>query len=256
MGILNLTKDSFYDGGKYNNLNSAIAHTQKMLDEGAYFIDIGVSSSKPGSLLISTEEEKNRLIPFLKVLLKEFPKTHFSLDTYNSLVAEESLDLGISMINDISGGLIDPNILSIVGLHKVPYVIMHMKGMPKSMQDDIYYQNTVQEITYFFSKQIKKASSAGINDIIIDPGFGFGKSKKNNFTLLQNLSYFENLKCPILIGISRKSMVYKTLGIGPDQSLNGTTALNAWGLDRGAKILRVHDVKEAKECIDLWLELQ
>jgi dihydropteroate synthase len=131
-----------------------------------------------------------------------------------------------------------------------------MKGIPKSMQDDIYYQNTVQEITYFFSKQIKKASSAGINDIIIDPGFGFGKSKKNNFTLLQNLSYFENLKCPILIGISRKSMVYKTLGIGPDQSLNGTTALNAWGLDRGAKILRVHDVKEAKECIDLWLELQ
>ena len=133
---------------------------------------------------------------------------------------------------------------------------MHMKGIPKSMQDDIYYQNTVQEITYFFSKQIKMASSAGINDIIIDPGFGFGKSKKNNFTILKNLNYFENLKCPILIGISRKSMVYKTLRIGPDQSLNGTTTLNAWGLDRGAKILRVHDVKEAKECIDLWLELQ
>ena len=256
MGILNLTKDSFYDGGKYNNINGAMSHTQTMLDEGASFIDIGVSSSKPGSLLISPEEEKNRLMPFLKILLKEFPKTHFSLDTYNSLVAEESLDLGISMINDISGGLIDPNILSVVGSHKVPYVVMHMKGTPESMQNDIYYQDIVQEITYFFSKQLKKASAAGINDIILDPGFGFGKNKKNNFNILKNLNYFESLKCPILIGVSRKSMVYKTLGFGPDKALNGTTALNAWGLDQGAKILRVHDVREAKECIDLWLELQ
>ena len=139
------------------------------------------------------------MIPFLKVLLKEFPNIHFSLDTYNSSVAEESLDLGISMINDISGGLIDPNILSVVGSYKVPYVVMHMKGIPKSMQDDIYYQNTVQEITYFFSKQIKKASLAGINDIIIDPGFGFGKSKKNNFTLLQNLSYLKILNAQYLL---------------------------------------------------------
>ena len=256
MGILNLTKDSFYDGGKYNNINGAMSHTQTMLDEGASFIDIGVSSSKPGSLLISPEEEKNRLMPFLKILLKEFPKTHFSLDTYNSLVAEESLDLGISMINDISGGLIDPNILSVVGSHKVPYVVMHMKGTPENMQNDIYYQDIVQEITYFFSKQLKKASAAGINDIILDPGFGFGKNIEHNYNLLKCLSQFKTLECPILIGVSRKSMIYKLLNTTSEEALNGTSVLNSLALDRGAQILRVHDVKEAKECVDLWLALQ
>ena len=256
MGILNLTRDSFYDGGKYYCINDAITHTQKMLDEGATFIDIGVASSKPGSLLIDQYEEKKRLIPYLKTLIKEFPKTYFSLDTYNSSVAAEGLDIGVSMINDISGGLLDPKILSIVGSHKVPYVMMHMNGTPKKMQSEIYYQDVVQEITYFFSEQLKKASLAGIHDILLDPGFGFGKSKEHNFTLLKNLNHFNSLSCPILIGVSRKSMIYKTLGFEPNQALNGTTALHAWSLDRGAKILRVHDVKEAKECIDLWGELQ
>ncbi len=256
MGILNLTNNSFYDGGKYNCLNNAIAQTQKMLDEGASFIDIGVASSKPGSSIIDPDQEKKLLFPYLKVLLKEFPKTYFSLDTYNSVVAEESLDMGVSMINDISGGILDPRILSVVGSHKVPYVMMHMKGTPKDMQDGVYYHDVIQEIAYFFNKQLKKASLSSINDIILDPGFGFGKSKEHNFTLFKNLNHLKSLSCPILIGVSRKSMIYKTFGFGPDQALNGTTALHAWGLERGAKILRVHDVKEAKECIDLWLELQ
>ena len=160
------------------------------------------------------------------------------------------------MINDISGGLIDSKILSVVGHHKVPYIMMHMKGTPKTMQNNVYYEDVVQEIYNFLKKQLEKASLAGINDVIIDPGFGFGKNKEHNFEIIKNLSCLKTLNCPILIGVSRKSMIYKTLGFGPDQALNGTTVLNTLSLDRGAKILRVHDVREAKECIDLWSELQ
>ncbi len=256
MGILNISKDSFYDGGKYNSLNTAINKTQEMINEGALFIDIGVASSKPGSSLINAKDEKKYLIPYLKALIKEFPETYFSIDTYNSLVAEVSLDLGASMINDISGGVIDPRILKVVGSHKVPYVMMHMQGIPKNMQKKYHYDDILKEINFFFSSQLKKANSAGIRDIILDPGFGFGKSKKQNFKLLRNLDHFKFLNCPILIGISRKSLVYKTLGIDAKEALNGTTALHALGLNFGARILRVHDVKEAKECIDLWGELQ
>ena len=256
MGILNISEDSFYDGGKYNSIRDIIVQTQKMIEEGALFIDVGVASSKPGSSLINPEEEEIRLFPFLYPLIKEFPNTYFTVDTYNSSIAEKSLDIGVSMINDISGGLIDSKILSVIGHHKVPYIMMHMNGIPKTMQNDVYYKDVVQEIYNFLKKQLEKASLAGINDVIIDPGFGFGKNKEHNFELIKNLSYLKTLNCPILIGVSRKSMIYKTLGFGPDQALNGTTVLNALSLDRGAKILRVHDVREAKECIDLWSELQ
>lgn len=256
MGILNLTEDSFYDGGKNNSLKAALLHTEKMLDEGAFFIDIGVASSKPGSALISPKEEIKRLLPALRELVKEFPHTYFSIDTYNSEVAKASLDLGVSMINDISGGVLDPNMFTVVASHQVPYVMMHMQGTPKTMQEQIHYEDVVVEVAHFFSRQLKKATTAGIHDVVLDPGFGFGKTIAHNFSLLQNFQHFQSLNCPLLMGVSRKSMIYKSLGLGPEQALNGTTALHAWGLDRGAQIVRVHDVREAKECIDLWTALQ
>ncbi len=256
MGILNLTEDSFYDGGKNNTLKKALSHTKKMIEEGAFFVDIGVASSKPGSSLIHSADEINRLLPILKILVKEFPQTHFSIDTYNSEVAAVSLDLGVSMINDISGGLLDPNMFAVVASHNVPYVMMHMQGTPNTMQEQIHYNDVVVEVAHFFSKQLKNANAAGIHDVILDPGFGFGKTIAHNFSLLQNFSHFKSLNCPLLMGVSRKSMIYKSLGLSPENALNGTTALHAWGLDRGAQIVRVHDVREAKECIDLWTALQ
>ena len=255
MGILNLTENSFYDGGKYNSIKSAILQTKKMIDEGALFVDIGVVSSKPGSNIISPKDEIKILAPYLKHLIKEFPNTFFSIDTYNSQVAKMSLDLGVSMINDISGGDIDPKMYSVVGTYMVPYLMMHMKGMPKTMQYHPIYDDIISEVIYSFSNKIKKARSSGINDILIDPGFGFGKNINHNFNLLNNLSLLNSLKCPIVVGVSRKSMIYKTLGCNPKQALNGTSVLNTLCLERGAKILRVHDVKEAKECISLWTML-
>ena len=256
MGILNLTENSFYDGGKYNSIKSATFQTKKMIEEGAFFIDIGVTSSKPGSETISSSEEIKILAPYLKHLLKEFPNTFFSIDTYNSEVAKMSLDLGVSMINDISGGDIDPNMYSIVSSYMVPYLMMHMKGLPKTMQNDPNYDDIVSEVIYCFSEKIRKARLSGIHDILIDPGFGFGKNINHNFNLLKNLSLLDSLKCPIAVGVSRKSMICKTLDCKPEQALNGTSVLNTLSLDRGAKILRVHDVKEAKECISLWTKLQ
>ena len=255
MGILNLTENSFYDGGKYNSIKSATAQTKKMIEEGAFFIDVGVASSKPGSNIISPTDEIKILTPYLKHLIKEFPNTFFSIDTYNSEVAKMSLDLGVSMINDISGGDLDPNMYSIVSSYMVPYIIMHMKGIPKTMQNDPNYHDIVSEVIYCFSDKIKKARLFGIHDILIDPGFGFGKNLNHNFSLFKNLSLLDSLNCPLVVGVSRKSMIYKTLGCSPEHALNGTSVLNTLSLDRGAKILRVHDVKEAKECISLWTML-
>jgi len=256
MGILNITEDSFYDGGKNNSLKKALNHTEKMIEEGATFIDIGVATSKPGSTLIQPEKELELLLPFLSQLIKRFPNTHFSIDTYNSEVAKTSLDMGVSMINDISGGILDPEMFEVVAQHPVPYVMMHMQGTPENMQLNPRYDNVVTDVSLFFSSQLKKATNAGIQDVLIDPGFGFGKKTEHNFQLLKNISHLSLLKCPILMGVSRKSMIYKTLEISPREALNGTTALHAWGLERGVQILRVHDVKEAKECIDLWSALQ
>ena len=256
MGILNLTEDSFYDGGKYNNLKKCLSQCEKMIKEGAHFIDIGVHSSKPGSDIIDPKHEKKLLLPYLEEILKEFNEVYFSIDTYNSEIAKISIEMGISIINDISAGSIDDQMFSILSKYQIPYVIMHMKGKPDVMQKKPEYKNVTGEITDFLSKKIKHANKLGIKNIIIDPGFGFGKSESHNYELLKNLRHLEILNYPMLVGLSRKSMIYNKLNTSPGFALNGTTAVHAWALERGAKILRVHDVKEAKECITLWKSLQ
>ena len=256
MGILNITADSFFDAGKYMSIDLALKKTEEMVNEGAFFIDVGAASSKPGSKLISPEKEIKRLLPILEILIKEFTDTHFSIDTYNHKVAKESLTMGASMINDISGGEIDPEMLKTVAAFKVPYILMHMQGTPENMQKQPRYNNVTKEIKSYLAQRVKLALMSGINDIIIDPGFGFGKTVSNNFSLLKEMNVLNDLNCPILIGVSRKSMIYKTIGGSPISALNGTSIIHAWGLERGASILRVHDVKEAKECIDLFLALR
>ena len=256
MGILNLSNDSFYDGGKHNTVSGALHQVEKMVKEGATFIDLGAASSKPGSKLITSKEEQKNLLPILHELQNQFPSIYFSIDTYNHSVAHACLSEGAAMINDISGGLIDPKMHITVAKFRVPYVMMHMQGTPQTMQDNPSYQDLVPEILAFFSMQTNAALASGIHDIIIDPGFGFGKNHEQNFKLLYHLKEFQTLGCPILMGVSRKSMIYKYLDTSPSEALNGTTALHAWGLERGANILRVHDVKEAKECIELWGTLQ
>ena len=256
MGILNINEDSFYDGGKYNSIDKALLQTERMLSDGAFFIDIGAASSKPGSPIIKPEVELKKLLPMLQALIKQFPKTHFSIDTYNSKVAKEALNMGASMINDIYAGRIDSEMFKTIADFRVPYVLMHMQGTPKSMQEQPQYNNITKEIKFDLIQQIQGATAQGITDLIIDPGFGFGKNIVHNYQLLRELNSLTDLNCPVLVGVSRKSMIYKVLKTGPDMALNGTTALHAWALERGASILRVHDVKEAKECIDLWTALQ
>jgi dihydropteroate synthase len=234
----------------------ALLQTEKMLNDGAFFIDIGAASSKPGSPIIKPELELKKLFPILQALINQFSKTHFSIDTYNSKVAKEALSMGASMINDISAGRIDPEMFKTVANFRVPYVLMHMQGTPKTMQEQPQYDNITQEIKFDLIQQIQDANAQGITDLIIDPGFGFGKNIIHNYQLLRELNSLTDLNCPILVGVSRKSMIYKVLKTGPDMALNGTTVLHAWVLERGASILRVHDVKEAKECIDLWTALQ
>ena len=256
MGILNLTEDSFYDGGKYNSLKKCLYQCEKMIKEGAHFIDIGVHSSKPGSKIIDPKHEKILLLPYLYEILKEFNEVFFSIDTYNSEIAKISIEMGISIINDISAGNIDDQMFTILSRYDIPYVIMHMKGKPDVMQKKPEYNNVTREIIDFLSKKIKHANKLGMKNIIIDPGFGFGKSESHNYELLKNLRDFKKFNYPILVGLSRKSMIYNKLNTSPEFALNGTTAVHAWALERGAKILRVHDVKEAKECITLWKSLQ
>lgn len=256
MGILNLTSDSFYDGGKYNSLDKALYHTESMLKEGAFFIDVGAASSKPGSTLITPENEKKKILIVLEALIDRFPEAYFSIDTYNHEVAQACIEMGASMINDISGGNLDTKMHDTVAKYNIPYVMMHMQGTPETMQKAPQYNNVMTAVLNFFAQQTKAATAAGIQDILIDPGFGFGKSIEHNYTLFKHLNQFKTLGCPLLIGVSRKSMIYKLLDTTPQEALNGTTALNTLALDRGAQILRVHDVKEAKECIGLWQALQ
>lgn len=256
MGVLNLTPDSFYDGGKFEDKKAASAQVQKMLDEGADFIDVGAMSSRPGSNLLSAEQELERLLPVLEYLLEHFPSKHFSVDTFYSRVAQKVLAMGVPMINDISCGNADPEILPVVSEFDATYVMMHMQGMPQNMQNNPTYENTVQDILYFFSKKISEANEAGINNLIIDPGFGFGKTIDHNYEILSHLDVFKTLELPILVGLSRKSMIYKPLSITPKDALNGTSVLHTKALLQGANILRVHDVKAAKECIDLVALMQ
>lgn len=251
MGILNLTPDSFYDGGKYRSEKEILSQTEKMLKEGATFIDIGGYSSRPGAEEISEKEELQRILPVIDLLLKKFPEILISVDTFRSKVAEESIRSGAALINDISGGQLDEKMLKTAAELQVPYIMMHMRGNPKNMKDLNQYDDVVNDIMFYFSEKIAAARELGINDIIIDPGFGFSKNIEQNFQLLSHLKFFKELELPVLSGVSRKSMIYKTLGTDPENALNGTTVLNTISIMNGANILRVHDVKEAMEVVKL-----
>ena len=254
MGIINTTPDSFYDGGKFNEELAFIKRFEQMLDEGAMIIDVGGASSRPGASPLTTEEEISRTIPFIRKAIEQFPNAIISIDTYNSIVAQEAVYAGASIINDISGGSLDENMFSVVEKMKVPYILMHMKGTPQTMNTQNNYSDLKEDVYDYFSAKIKELNNRGIKDIILDPGFGFAKDIQQNYDLLKNLNYFETLQLPILVGVSRKSMIYKVLKTTPEQSLNGSTALNMIGLLNGASILRVHDVKEACETIQLYLQ--
>jgi len=256
MGILNLTPDSFYDGGKFRNEKEVLVHTEKMLSEGATFIDVGAYSSRPGATHISEEEELQRLIPMVELLLKEFPDILISVDTFRSIVAEKAVEADAAMINDISAGNLDKNMFETVAKLQVPYIMMHMKGNPQTMKYETDYKNLLQEIIFYFSEKITLLRKLGVNDILVDPGFGFSKNIQQNFEVMNRLSIFQNLDVSVLVGVSRKSMIYKTLETSAANALNGTTFLNTIALVNGAKILRVHDVKEAMECTKLFAQLK
>ncbi len=256
MGILNVTPNSFYDGGKHKEINSIIHQVDKMLSEGADFIDIGAYSSKPSAEFVSEEEEIKRLVHIIKELVETFPTIILSVDTFRANVAKASVENGVAMVNDISAGLLDEKMLETVAQLKVPYIMMHMRGNPQTMQSLTDYNDIVKEMIFYFSERIQKARSFGISDIIIDPGFGFAKTLEQNYEVLHKMELFSMLELPLLAGISRKSMIYKVLEKTPQEALNGTSVLNTIALQKGAKILRVHDVKEAVECIKLVSKLK
>ena len=256
MGILNVTPNSFYDGGKHKEINSIIHQVNKMLSEGADFIDIGAYSSKPSAEFVSEEEEIKRLVPIVKSLVETFPNIVLSVDTFRAQVAKASVENGVAMVNDIAAGLLDDKMLETVAELKVPYIMMHMRGNPQTMQSLTDYKDIVKEMIFYFSERIQKARSFGISDIVIDPGFGFAKTLEQNYEVLNKMELFKILELPILVGVSRKSMIYKVLENSPQEALNGTSVLNTIALQKGAKILRVHDVKEAVECIKLVSKLK
>ena len=256
MGILNVTPDSFYDGGSYKNETEILSQVEKMIDEGATFIDVGAYSSKPGADFVSDEEELNRILPVIDLLLNKFPDVLLSIDTFRSNVAKQAINKGAALINDISAGMLDDNMLQTVAQLKVPYVMMHMKGTPQNMQSQAIYDDVVKEVMFYFSERINAARKLEINDVIVDPGFGFAKTLEHNYEIMQNLDFFSILELPVLVGISRKSMIYKLLENEPKDALNGTTVLNTIALQKGAQILRVHDVKEAQECIKIYNQLK
>jgi dihydropteroate synthase len=252
MGIINITPDSFFEGHLDKNESELLLMAEKMIVDGASILDIGGQSTKPGSKRIDADEELNRVIPIIKVIRKNFPETIISIDTYYSKVATQAVESGADIVNDISAGNFDEEIIPTVGKLKVPYVCMHMQGTPETMQLNPTYNNITLEIIQFFIKKIEACRNAGIKDIIIDPGFGFGKTIEQNFTLLREMLSLKMLDCPILAGVSRKGMIYKTLKTTPENALNGTTVANTMALINGARILRVHDVKQAKEAITIF----
>ena len=255
MGILNLTPDSFYDGNKFNSNDKILSQVDKMLNEGASFIDIGAYSSRPGADHISEETERKRIVPIIELLMNYFPEILISIDTFRYKIAEDCLQAGAAIINDIFAGQYDPKIMEIANKYSSPYIMMHIKGTPQNMISKNNYDDIIKEIIKYFSEKIFEARKNKINDIIIDPGFGFAKNIKQNYFLLKNLKLFQSLDAPILVGLSRKSMIYKTLKTSSSEALNGTTSLNTIALINGASILRVHDVKEAIECIKLTQQL-
>lgn len=251
MGILNVTPDSFFDGGSYSDEQRAIDHVGHMLKWGANIIDIGGVSTRPGAQEISPELEWDRIGSVIRTVRKEYPDTCFSVDTYHASVAEKALDAGIDMVNDISGGTFDSGMAALIGKWDVPYVIMHIQGRPGNMQQNPVYNNVVEDIKSFFEKQIKTFKNAGASNFILDPGFGFGKNDDHNYTLLGNIHVFAEMGYPVMVGLSRKSMINRVLGIDVAEAMNGTSVVNAVAVMNGAKILRVHDVKEAVEVVKL-----
>jgi dihydropteroate synthase len=252
MGILNVTPDSFYDGGKYLTEQSIVEKAERFLDDGATVIDIGGASSKPGALETSEEEEINRVIPALNFVLKNFPNAIISVDTFRSSVAMQAVENGASIINDISGGDYDKNMFATIAMLKVPYILMHMQGTPQNMQQNPVYDNVFIDVAKIVSEKLNLLQALGVKDVVVDPGFGFGKTTEQNYSLLNNLAYFTTFNKPVLVGFSRKSMINKVLLTSPKNALNGTTVLNTIALMKGAKILRVHDVKEAVEAVKLF----
>jgi len=251
MGILNITEDSFFDGGKHTSEALWMAHTQKMLSEGADIIDIGAASTRPGAKMLVAAEESDILLPVIRSIRRENPDAIISIDTYHASVAEMAVDNGADIINDISGGEIDLNMFATMARMKVPYILMHMKGTPENMQQNPHYENLIAEMMLYFAEKVNKLRLLGINDIILDPGFGFAKTVEHNYQLLQKLDTFKFFELPLMVGFSRKSMINRVLGTTPVQALNGTTVLNTIALLKGANILRVHDVKEAVEAVKL-----
>ncbi len=256
MGVLNLTPDSFYDGGKYSSEKVILTLVEQMLKDGAAIIDIGGMSSRPGAKIVSADEELLRIMPSIELIVKEFPDVIISVDTLHARVARETVAAGASVINDISGGDVDPEMTPTIGELGIPYMLMHMKGRPTNMQKQPFYDDVIQEVLQYFVKKIGELRTVGVKDIVLDPGFGFGKTIAHNYELLKHLEVFKMLELPILIGLSRKSMIYKVLGSSPAEALNGTTALHMVALQNGARILRAHDVREAWEVIQLWKQLR
>jgi len=252
MGILNVTPNSFFDGGKYKNEQEIILQVEKMLAEGADFIDIGAYSSKPSAEFVTEQEETERIVPVIELILKHFPNALLSIDTFRAEVAKASIESGSAIINDISAGELDDKMFDVIAKYNVPYIMMHIRGNPQTMQSLTQYDDIVKEMLFYFSEKVQKARSMGINDLILDPGFGFAKTTDQNYEVMQKMELFNLLELPVLAGISRKSMIYKTLNSTPQEALNGTTFLNTIALTKGAKILRVHDVKEAVECVILF----
>ena len=251
MGIVNLTPDSFYNKSRVQREDDMVKRVEEMLSDGADLVDLGAYSSRPGATHISEQEEWERLQPAIKVILRNYPETLISVDTFRSSIARKAYEEGASMINDISGGQIDDNMFKTISDIRIPYILMHMRGDPRTMNTLTTYDNLFKEMINYFESRILELKSSGVNDIIIDPGFGFAKSLDQNYELLKNLTYFEVLGYPLLVGLSRKSMIFKQLGVQPSEALNGTIALNTVSLLKRASILRVHDIKEAKEVVNI-----
>ena len=251
MGIINVNDNSFYSASRANTTDLVLATASKMLHEGATILDLGAMSSKPGSAIISIDEELNLILPAVEAVKKYFPEAIISVDTLRSKVAKEVIQAGASMINDISAGTFDSDMMKLVSSFHVPYIMMHMKGLPSDMQQNPSYEDSVMEITRFFVLKIQQAKEQGIVDIVLDPGFGFGKTLDHNYQIMKKLEVLQIFDLPVMAGISRKSMIWRPLNTNADSAINGTTALHMYALQKGARILRVHDVKEAMECITL-----
>ena len=251
MGIINITPDSFYEKSRVKSLDNLLEQAEKMIIEGADILDLGGQSTRPGSERIEADEEMKRVLPAVEMLNKEFPEKLLSIDTYYAKIAKTAVESGASIVNDISAGSYDADMIHTVALLNVPYVCMHLRGTPANMQQLTHYENVTREVLDFFIRKTDEMKLAGINDIIIDPGFGFAKTPAHNFQLIKDLSIFKLLEYPIMIGVSRKATIYKTLEITSEESLNGTTVLNSVAILNGANILRVHDVKEAKQVVQL-----